>query len=60
LNKMLKIPGYEKIQALQGRLGRVRTASLVFAATKLKTLAPTSYRPRVWRPQLASMVAIWE
>jgi hypothetical protein len=47
---VLKIPGYEELRVVWARLGRVRTTSPVFAATKLKTLEPTSYRPRVETP----------
>jgi hypothetical protein len=57
---VLKIPRYEELKVVVAKLGFVRTTSPVLAATKLKMLAPTSYRPRVWSPQLASTVAISE
>lgn len=60
LGPLLKTPGYEAFNNVWSKLGRVRVTSPVFFATKLNTLAPTSYLPRVWSFQLASIVAISE
>ena len=58
----LKIPGYDESNNVCDRgsngLVKDRILSPVLAATNEKTLAPTSYLPRVGRFQLASTVAI--